>query len=118
MTQEPWNLFDCTGLTVVPAKLEHFQREAGGHLSRGLLTGWRSLGQPLSTVLAEMGVLVVQPDAIARRQVEHCLSYVARRGFGPVLTVPFTLTVDMCRTLWRFQFNAITDDSKAVGEGV
>ncbi|MDG4808715.1 nucleoside-diphosphate kinase [Micromonospora sp. WMMD1120] len=109
---------DPATLTELPGKLEHYEVETGGYLTAGLAAAERAHGAALQSLLTELTVLVIQPDAIARRQVDDCLAFVRQHGFEPIMAVPFHLTPEMSRALWRFQFNAISEDSKAIGEGV
>ena len=110
--------FDCGALTIMPDKLEQYWHEPGGYLAAGLAAAERTHGSQLPVILSQLAVLVVMPDAIARRLAEDCLSFVEHHGFVPILAVPFHITLDMSRTLWRFQFNAITPESRVIGEGV
>lgn len=109
---------DGTELTVVPDKLVHYREEDGGYLATGLDAAVRAHGADLRDAMTRVAMLVVQPDGLARRQVDQILSFMDSHGFVPLLAVPFELSVEMSRTLWRFQFTAIGDDSKAIGEGV
>ncbi|MBB5802944.1 hypothetical protein F4560_002712 [Saccharothrix ecbatanensis] len=106
------------GLTVVPGKLAYYQEEEGDYLATGLAAATRAHGAAMPEVLAQVAVMVVQPDGIARRQVDEILSFLDSHDFEPLFAVPFQLTVPMSRVLWRFQFTAIGPDSKAIGEGV
>ncbi|GAB1516603.1 hypothetical protein [Actinophytocola sp. KF-1] len=106
----------CADLTTVPGKLTHFQEEPGGYLAQGRAAAARAFGREFHEAMAELTFLLVQPDAIARRLVGQCTGFLAEHGFVPVLAVPLTLTVPMARLLWRFQFNAKTDGSRALGE--
>jgi len=109
---------DLRPLTTMPVKLEMYPTEEGGYLGSGLAAGYQVFGPALPDVLSEVAVLVVQPDAIARRQVGCCVSFLRPHGLVPVTAVPFVLELPMARALWRFQFNAVTADSLAIGEGV
>jgi hypothetical protein len=109
---------DWRHFTVVPSKLELFAQEEGTPLARGGSIALEALGDRLPQVLAGVAILVLQPDAIARRQIARSLDFLRDSGFAPLLAFPFRLSVEMARALWRFQFNAITPDSKAIGEVV
>lgn len=105
-------------LTAMPTKLDHFRRERGKYLATSLAAAEHAFGAALDRRLSELAVIVVQPDALAQRLVARCLEYLAGRDFVPVLAVPVTLTPAMARTLWRYQFNAKTEGSRAIGEAV
>lgn len=118
MPDELQAVSDETGLTVVPGKLAYYREEDGGYLATGLAAAERAHGAAMPDALDRIAVMVVQPDGIARRQVGTILEYLDSHGFEPLFAVPFELTVWMSRVLWRFQFTAIGEDSKAIGEGV
>lgn len=116
MSVDPTGLPDCADLTTVPSKLTYFRNEEGGYLAQGLTAAAGAFGADFHDEMTDLTFLLVQPDAIARRLVGRCLDFLAGHGFVPVLAVPVTLTVPMARLLWRFQFNAKTDGSRALGE--
>ncbi|MEU6718629.1 nucleoside-diphosphate kinase [Nonomuraea sp. NPDC046802] len=118
MTLESDFLPSCSPLTTVPEKIAFFRQETDGYLRKGLSAAAMAFGPEFSGAMSALTVLLIQPDAIARRQVEQCISYVHEHGFTPILAEPLTLTVDMARQLWRFQFNAKTDGSRVIGESV
>lgn len=109
---------DLRRLTIMSMKPEMYADEEGNHLRSGLTAAHDVFGPALTGVLDGLAVLVIQPDAIAQRQVELCVSFLGEHGFAPMVAVPFTLRPPGARALWRFQFNAITSGSKAIGEGV
>jgi Nucleoside diphosphate kinase len=114
--RRPPDEIDWRRLTVTERKLELFPAEEGRPAACGVEVATEALGGRLPDVLTSLAVLVLQPDAIARRQVAPALEFLTAHGFSPVLALPFRLEVESARRLWRFQFNAITPDSKEIGE--
>lgn len=107
----------CLGqYTIVPAKMDFYESEAERYLMRGFSTAAQAFGQSLENKLNRLAMLIVKPHTVARRQVELCIDVLGANDFKVVRAQPTSLTVRAVRSLYRFQFNAITEGGKALSE--
>jgi nucleoside diphosphate kinase len=97
-----------------PVRRRLFAAEPEGFLACGGAVAVDVFGQRLQDVLWRVALLVIQPDAIARRQIDQCLGFLARHDLTAVHAHPFVLSHAMAEELWRFQFNAISPGSKEI----
>lgn len=111
-------MFDLERLTVIPGKLQKYWDEPGDFLATGIDVAERVHGGQLPKILSRLAVLVLQPEAIAGRKVETCLSFLREHGYRVLLALPFRLTVPASMVVWQFQSNVFTADSKAIRQAI
>ncbi|GAA2234137.1 MULTISPECIES: nucleoside-diphosphate kinase [Kitasatospora] len=64
--------------------------------------------------LAEYTFVVLKPDAVAGRRCALVLDTLAEEGFRPVAAAPVRFDPLLTREIWRYQFNAASDQRIAV----
>lgn len=100
---------DLAPLTADPRKRELYRVDT--YLREGLLSFDR-LGAFVN--LPDRTFVVIKPDAIAGRRSEVILDILRSRGWHPAAATTFTFSPLLTRELWRYQFNAASEQRIAV----
>jgi D-3-phosphoglycerate dehydrogenase len=99
---------DWGALTMRKDKARLFAREPQ------LAESWEDVeaawGESAEQALGRVAVLMMKPEAVARRCVDTALTFAVDNGFTPVASSVVGLSREHCHSLWRYQWNKATTD--------
>ncbi|MEU6721100.1 hypothetical protein ABZ897_57435 [Nonomuraea sp. NPDC046802] len=101
-------------LTAVPKKFRYFSRET--YFRESWQLARKALGARTLETLQRLAVLTLKPDCVIGRRVEDCITYMAERGFRPILVSPIRYGRSNTREIWRYQWNIATLDRLNLGD--